>query len=225
MTPSQSHSGPGAASRGGNASTAGTLALRGERLCLDFTNTKSGRGTASEREHLRRYDDLLAWAEHANVLSAPHAAALRKAATDRPAEAHFVLEEAIELREAMHRLFSAIADEASPPERDVIALNRWLGQSYPHLTLKPSDQGFTLGWPEIGGDLASVLWPIVGSAADLLTQAKLDRVKRCPGWDCGWLFFDTTKNGTRRWCDMATCGNREKSRLHYRRRHSDLRCE
>jgi len=39
----------------------------------------------------------------------------------------------------------------------------------------------------------------------------------CPGEGCGWLFFDTSKNRSRRWCAMEDCGNRAKARRHYRR--------
>lgn len=225
MAPSHSPSQTSAPPAGGGASAAGSIALRGERLCLNFTNTRSGRGTESEREHLRSYGDLLGWAEHAGALEPHRVQILREAAAARPAEADFVLREAIDLREALYRLFAAVAEEEPAPERDLIALNRWIGQSYPHLALEPAADAFTLAFAASDRDLASVLWPIVGSAADVLTQQRLDRVKRCPGWDCGWLFYDTTKNGTRRWCDMATCGNREKSRLHYRRRRADIRCE
>jgi predicted RNA-binding Zn ribbon-like protein len=49
---------------------------------------------------------------------------------------------------------------------------------------------------------------------DLLTKGRLERLKRCPGPGCGWLFLDHSKNGSRRWCAMATCGNRTKGRRH-----------
>jgi predicted RNA-binding Zn ribbon-like protein len=45
------------------------------------------------------------------------------------------------------------------------------------------------------------------------TQARL---KTCPS--CDWLFVDKSKNGSRVWCDMAVCGNRQKARLSYARR-------
>ena len=61
-------------------------------------------------------------------------------------------------------------------------------------------------------DLAQPLWPVVRSAADLLTGSSLERVKRCPGEGCGWLFLDTSRNGSRRWCDMSSCGNRARVR-------------
>src|ERR671930_579256 len=63
-----------------------------------------------------------------------------------------------------------------------------------------------------------VLAPVVWSAAELLTSGPLERVRECPGDDtCGWLFLDTSRNGSRRWCDMRTCGNRAKARRYYRR--------
>jgi predicted RNA-binding Zn ribbon-like protein len=65
---------------------------------------------------------------------------------------------------------------------------------------------------------SAVLGPIAWSAVDLLARGPLTRLKRCPGPGCGWLFLDRSKNGSRRWCDMATCGNRTKGRRHRARR-------
>jgi predicted RNA-binding Zn ribbon-like protein len=45
-----------------------------------------------------------------------------------------------------------------------------------------------------------------------LLQADLSRIKMCQGEKCGWLFFDATKNKSRRWCEMEICGNRAKQR-------------
>ena len=65
--------------------------------------------------------------------------------------------------------------------------------------------------------LDQMLWPIIRSAAELLTSDKLDRVCECPGENCGWLFIDMSRNRSRRWCDMKDCGNRAKARRHYRK--------
>jgi len=65
----------------------------------------------------------------------------------------------------------------------------------------------------------AILGPIVLSALSVVCQADLSRIKQCPGRDCGWLFFDATKNKNRRWCEMEVCGNRAKQRrLRQRRR-------
>ena len=61
--------------------------------------------------------------------------------------------------------------------------------------------------------------PAVLAAANLLDllETAPDRVKHCENPDCVLWFFDTTRNGTRRWCSMAACGNRMKARRHYDR--------
>lgn len=46
---------------------------------------------------------------------------------------------------------------------------------------------------------------------------QLSRLKRCENPHCVLLFVDHSKNRTRRWCDMETCGNRIKASRHYRR--------
>jgi predicted RNA-binding Zn ribbon-like protein len=64
--------------------------------------------------------------------------------------------------------------------------------------------------------LDSPLHPGVWSAADLLTSTQLRRVRGCADARCGWLFFDASPGGNRRWCSMQECGNRAKARRHYR---------
>ncbi len=66
--------------------------------------------------------------------------------------------------------------------------------------------------------LDSPLWSIARSAADLLTSDELARVRECDGLDCTWLFLDCSRSRSRRWCSMASCGNRAKARRHYHRR-------
>ena len=69
-------------------------------------------------------------------------------------------------------------------------------------------------------ELGRPLWLVAESAADLLTDGTLGRIKECPGaGDCGWLFYDTSRNGRRRWCGMEGCGSRVKMRRHYARQH------
>lgn len=91
-------------------------------------------------------------------------------------------------------------------------------------TASPDDSpppAFQLVWPVHELDLGLPRWPIVYSAAKLLASSGLDRVRQCAGDDCGWLFLDTSRNHSRRWCDMADCGNRAKARRHYRRTRSE----
>ena len=63
----------------------------------------------------------------------------------------------------------------------------------------------------------------VALALAVLDATRLDRsrVRRCGRQGCVLLFFDTSKNSTRRWCDMAVCGNRVKAAAHYERHRPD----
>src|SRR5438270_5320885 len=85
-------------------------------------------------------------------------------------------------------------------------------------------RGFAWGWAapdasEAAAEaLASPLRPILRSAAELLTSGERGDVRECAAGDCTWLFLDRSRNRTRRWCSMATCGNRAKAQRHYRRR-------
>ena len=51
-----------------------------------------------------------------------------------------------------------------------------------------------------------------------MTDGTFDRLKACPGENCGWAFYDRSKNQSARWCSMAICGSREKVRAHRARR-------
>ncbi|WP_412543337.1 CGNR zinc finger domain-containing protein [Longispora sp. K20-0274] len=67
-----------------------------------------------------------------------------------------------------------------------------------------------LGWPA-----GHLLGELAASAVELMLHGPFDRLGECPS--CGWLFLDTSRNGQRRWCSMATCGGRVKARRHHAR--------
>lgn len=181
----------------------------------------SGRGGPGPRERLGDYAALLAWGRKAALLSEAEASALAATAAAEPAAADVLAERARALREALVRLFLA-AIEGSPPEAEPLAiLNRELTEAPPRRRLDWSEGGFA--WRSETGQvtaLAQPLWPLLWSAAELLAGGEIDRIKICAGDDCGWLFYDASRNGTRRWCSMADCGNVAKARRHYARRRS-----
>src|SRR5258706_243420 len=82
------------------------------------------------------------------------------------------------------------------------------------------EQAGLIGLPEAKALLRQaaldhLLGPIARSAANLLTRDELlYHVSHCGGDNCGWLFVDSSKNHSRRWCDMRDCGNRAKVRRH-----------
>lgn len=191
--------------------------LIGEKPCLIFANTVGGSRPATECEYLHDYTDLLAWSQHAGLITASEAQRLLAEATHHPLEAARVFERAILLRETIYRIFSAVAAGGVPETADLGILNEALAEVLAKLQVTPAETGFTWSWRSDPKALDGMLWPVVRSAGELLTSAELQRVRECAGDKCGWLFIDTSKNHSRRWCDMNDCGNRAKARRHYAR--------
>ena len=190
--------------------------LVGGRLCLDYCNTvRDRRGEPEER--LTDYVELVGWSWRSAILNAEEASRLRRLARRSPTEALAVLERALALREAIHDLMLAAAGGDEVPVGALDTLNGELGHALARSQVVPADGGFTWVWAEGGRALDSMLWPIARSAADLLTSGDLEAVRECGGRACGWLFVDTSRNRTRRWCDMRLCGNRAKARRHHQR--------
>jgi predicted RNA-binding Zn ribbon-like protein len=193
------------------------LELIGGEACLDFANSMGGtRENPSER--LYDYGDLVRWAAHAGAIEATEVERLVTAARAHSTVAEGVFARAIELREAIFRIFAAVADGARPAAADLERLNDELARALPNLRIVPDEEGFDYRVDAADGALDRPLWPIARSASELLATGDLARVKRCTSDECDWLFVDLSKNRSRRWCDMRDCGNRAKARRYYRRR-------
>jgi len=194
--------------------------LCGGALCLDLSNTLNGRLEPVQRERLESYRDLVSWSRQAGLLSEREARALAREAERRASEAEHVLAQARSLREAVYSIFSALAEGKRPPRGDLHALNALLTRAMAQLELREAEGRFTWRWRDEGDRVAldRMLWPVVRSAADLLTSPDHNQVRICAAEDCAWLFLDSTRNRSRRWCDMSECGNRAKARRFYRRK-------
>ncbi|MBX9588881.1 MAG: CGNR zinc finger domain-containing protein [Hyphomonadaceae bacterium] len=183
-------------------------------LCLSYANTLSWRGTRAPAESLRDFAGLLGWLERAAGMDA---AAMREVArwSDRqPRRAARVFAEAIGLREALYRVLSRLA-AGTPRRRDLAMLQQALADApvRRHLVEMRSAYAWRIDTsrPSVPHLLAPVLW----SAGDLLAAGDRRRLRQCANDACRWLFIDASRNATRRWCDMASCGNRAKARRHY----------
>ncbi len=192
----------------------------GGALCLDFVNTVSSHHEEQAHEHLNSYDDLLEWARQRGVLSEGEIEGLAREAARQPAAADSALRRAIELRHAIYRIFAALSSGKPTPRVSLDRLNKYLAGALAHAIVTEEESGFTWGWSGGESELDRMLWPVARSTADLLVSEQIGRVRECGGHDCGWLFVDTSKNKSRRWCDMGDCGNRAKAHRHYRRQKS-----
>lgn len=193
-----------------------TFDFAGGRACLNFANTLSGtRERPSER--LVAYADLVSWSVEAGILNETQASQLHERARRHPKLAAIVLRHATALREAIFRIFDAVHQGRQPPKQDLDQFNQRLRRSFSHVRITPGSDRLSYGWEE-GAALDRMLWPVVESAAELLTSDEVKRVHRCgAAGECDWLFYDDTRNRSRRWCSMKDCGNRAKARRHYSR--------
>ena len=189
-------------------------------LCLDFANSVDDRTEIQPEELLISFTALVSWSQQAQVLTEQEAQQLSEKAEQRPSEATRVLKRAVEVREAIFRIFKAIAEDASPEDEDLVVLSAAVADAQHHAQIVPKAAGFIWDWIGRAGDLDCMLWPVVQSAADFLTSDELDTLRVCASDSCDWLFIDTSKNHSRRWCNMKSCGNREKARRFYTRKKS-----
>ena len=181
----------------------------GGALALDFVNTVEWRGDPQAKgERLVDYGEIAHWAAHAGIVERKSLRALLGEAARRPADAARLHQEALALREAIARLI------ARPARADLARLNA-------HLRDRPAALVSTGGayvWSGGPTDLlAAPLAAVARDAAALLTSGRLARVRTCADPRCGWMFVDPGRGPGRRWCSMASCGNRAKARRHYRR--------
>jgi predicted RNA-binding Zn ribbon-like protein len=94
---------------------------------------------------------------------------------------------------------------------DIEELNAWLRVAViPQLVKNQNGlelrlQGAQIGWP-------AIIAAIAESFAKSLMEGKAGRLKFCANEGCRWVFIDRTKGNIRRWCNDATCGNRDRVR-------------
>jgi predicted RNA-binding Zn ribbon-like protein len=192
--------------------------LSGGALALDFANSIERRPLPKPPELLKGYSDLIAWAAQAGIVDRNRAERLRIVARRQVGDAQRVFQRAIQLRESIFGVFSAIAAGRQVDPADLDAIRHELLAAYQHGRLARNGGAFQWQFPADREALDSVLWPVAKNAADLLADSEsLAAVRECASDRCGWLFLDRSRNRTRRWCDMKVCGNRAKSRRHYRR--------
>ncbi|HET9912142.1 MAG TPA: ABATE domain-containing protein [Anaerolineales bacterium] len=187
------------------------LEFVGGAACLDFANTTNSR-LYPEHDYLMQYSDLVDWVNKAGLLSPAQTSQLQKQAKQNPEAAGKTLAAARTLRELFYRLFSNAAKGSELDKKDMGAFITSYGDAISHALLIRHEDHYTTTW-KLDESLDAVLCPIIYSAGELLLSKELTQVKECPG--CGWLFLDTSKNQSRRWCSMNTCGARDKMRRYH----------
>lgn len=193
-----------------------TFPLLGERLWIDLVNTELV-DAGTRVDLLRGFDELVDWYVGAGVLTAAEARAVRRRHADGVA-APAAHRQAIELRGLLRAMAEGLAaGRGAVAPRIVEAINALLPDAASDRRLVRAGDRYQLRVRRIVDTPAQLLAVVAESAATTLADDDLTRLRACQNPGCLLFFYDTTKNGGRRWCSMAVCGNRAKVAAHYRR--------
>jgi len=122
------------------------------------------------------------------------------------------------LREALAKVLYGRIDGTRPPAVQLRVLERKFHAAALHRRLMTRESHLEWSWAGMERQAEIPLWMLAQAASDLLVSIDAELIKDCGDSTCRWLFLDVSKNHTRRWCDMKTCGNRMKARRFQARR-------
>ena len=193
--------------------------LCGGHPLLDFVNSLDKRfDRDGPVELLGDYADLLRFTAQTRLLEVRHGQLLAKSVSAGAAAG--ALRSARELREALAAVLYGNLDGRPPPASALRALERHFHAADRHRELHwrppaagtPGGTGVTWQWGRLASSAELPVWILSQAASQLLMSDAMERVRPCGAESCRWLFLDTSKNHTRRWCNMKVCGNRMKAR-------------
>jgi predicted RNA-binding Zn ribbon-like protein len=190
--------------------------LVGGHPALDFINTVHDWTESEPHDYLSEFADAIRFGKATGLLTRADDLRFR-----RPTP-HIELTRLRELRALLKRIFQMRLSGQAPGHTDLGKLSADLGEAARATRLKlairthrsPQARVIREIAAENAGDALLRLRIVEGAVALLVSDAML-RVKSCP--TCGWLFLDVSKNRSRRWCSMETCGAVAKARRYYRR--------
>ena len=195
---------------GDRSETKTSFELIGGHPAPDLVNTLDWRfrDTGSE-ELISNYADVVRFIEQSGMIGAGDARRLLRSAPENRAER--IVTATRELREALAEILYARVSGTSPRVSSVRKLEACFNDARAQQQLHW--RGDRLMWelPQ-PVSLAVPFWVLSLSAGQFVTSDQMQLLRECGNDECRWLFLDTSKNHTRRWCDMKICGNRMKAR-------------
>jgi predicted RNA-binding Zn ribbon-like protein len=179
---------------------------------FDFLNTLD-HDDGFVRDHLVNLDDALSWFVDRGVIHREGADRARAQVTAQPAAADRDLARVRAVRQALREVAEAIAEHRVPSGGAIDAVNRAL-RARQVIELVAAPDGCSVDHRHVGDPVDDALARLAEPLVTELTAGHPERIRICASDTCEWVFYDTSRTGRRRWCDMATCGNRAKAARH-----------
>ena len=183
----------------------------GLAVCLDFLNTESY-DDGVPNEHLGTAEDVIAWFTARGLAHEP--AIRAQAARDEAG----LLTRVHSARTALRAVWDAQVGHRIPDQRVLDTVNAVLREA-PRIELVATDDCCGIGHRHTTEDpVGELLAGVVGPLVRAIAAGETGHFRICANDGCRWVFEDTSRGGRRRWCDMASCGNRAKVRRFRSRR-------
>src|SRR5689334_3055064 len=180
---------------------------------FDFLNTDD-LDDGSPVEKLPTLGDALTWFVDRGVIHGEGADRIRLQADLDPATADRDLARIRGVRSALREVADAIVEHRPPLPGSLDTVNRAL-HARQVIELVPSFDGcVAVDHRHVGDPIDDALARLCDPLVQELTSGDPERIRICDNDTCRWVFYDTSRTGRRRWCDMATCGNRAKAARH-----------
>jgi predicted RNA-binding Zn ribbon-like protein len=186
--------------------------------CLDFVNTKIV-DNGETVDLLNSMEDVINWYNQSDLLDRSIADSVLENWGFR--EKREAFEHIMDFRQTLESMAENLSSGEDVEEQHLEAINHWLKRPSLQSILKQTEDGFEHHKRLDTSAPKNLLYPIALSASELLESGEEANVKRCDNPECILYFYDTTKNGSRRWCSMDQCGNRMKAKRYYDRQKSD----
>jgi predicted RNA-binding Zn ribbon-like protein len=185
-------------------------AFIGNNLSLDFVNTVGYISSENPAEKLNSFSDLIEWSKQGKLISDDEAITIITAAEKNILESEKIFKRVLRFRKSAYDIFKSIVDREEISSNDLAVLSNELSRAMSKAEIFRRENELIYDWKN--KSLERILFLITRNAAQLLTSSDLEKLKCCSGENCGWLFYDTSKNNRRQWCDMRDCGNLAKAK-------------
>ncbi len=179
---------------------------------FDFLNTDDLEN-GSRVDRLPTLDAALDWFVERGIIHHEGADGLRDRVRSQPLTGVRDLARIHAVRAALREVADAIAEQRAPRPGALDAVNRAL-HARQVIELIPSPDGVSVDHRHVGDPIDDALARLADPLVKELTGGHPERIRICDNDRCRWVFYDTSRTGRRRWCDMATCGNRAKAARH-----------
>jgi predicted RNA-binding Zn ribbon-like protein len=179
---------------------------------FDFLNTDDSEN-GFPVEKLPTLDAALSWFVDRGVI---HREGADRARAQAAAQEQVMARELARIhavRTSLREVAHAITEQRAPRAGALDSINRAL-HARQVIELVPAPDGVSVDHRHVGDPIDDALARLADPLVTELIAGRPERIKVCASDTCDWIFYDASRTSRRRWCDMATCGNRAKAARH-----------